>query len=67
MNEDNPTGEVRPMIDREPPNADKTQGAVVGKDGSARPPGLVRALGALPCRRNGVSSTFGSRHPGNLD
>ena len=30
MNEDNPTGEVRPMIDREPPNADKTQGAVVG-------------------------------------
>jgi hypothetical protein len=31
MNEDNPTGEVRPMIDREPPNADKTHGAVVGK------------------------------------
>jgi hypothetical protein len=48
MNNDNPTGEVRPMIDREPPNADKTQGAGVGKDGSARPRGLVRALGALP-------------------
>ena len=31
MNDDNPTGELRPMIDREPPNADKTQGAVVGK------------------------------------
>jgi hypothetical protein len=31
MNEDNPTGELRPMIDREPPNVDKTQGAVLGK------------------------------------
>jgi hypothetical protein len=31
MNDDNPTGEVRPMINREPPNANKNAGRSVGK------------------------------------
>jgi hypothetical protein len=39
MNDDNPTGEVRPMIDREPPNADETQGPGVAKT-------VLRDLGA---------------------
>jgi hypothetical protein len=30
MNTGHPTGEVRPMIDREPPNAAETRGASVG-------------------------------------
>jgi hypothetical protein len=32
MNDGDPTGEMRPMIDREQPNAATTQRAGVGKD-----------------------------------
>jgi hypothetical protein len=47
MNNGNPTGEVRPMIDREPPNAAETRGASV-RTRFCETSGLVRALGALP-------------------
>src|SRR5919106_5410321 len=47
MNNGNPTGEVRPMIDREPPNAAETRGASV-RTRFCGTSGLVRALGALP-------------------
>ena len=52
MNDDNPTGEVRPMIDREPPNVDKTQGAVLGKTvlRDLRAGSSPRSL-ALPAKR----------------
>ena len=63
MNDDNPTGEVRPMIDRAPPNADKTQGAVVGKTAL---PGLVRALGALPLPAKRHMAHLWKAHPGNV-
>ena len=47
MNNGNPTGEVRPMIDREPPKAAETRGASV-RTRFCETSGLVRALGALP-------------------
>ena len=47
MNNGNPTGEVRPMIDREPPNAAETRGASV-RTRFCETSGLVRAPGALP-------------------
>jgi hypothetical protein len=47
MNNGNPTGEVRPMIDRQPPNAAETRGASV-RTRFCETSGLVRALGALP-------------------
>jgi hypothetical protein len=46
MNNGKPTGEVRPMIDREPPNAAETRGASV-RTRFCESSGLVRALGAL--------------------
>jgi len=47
MNDGNPTGEVRPMIDREPPNAAEMRGASPTKRFCATL-GLVPALAALP-------------------
>jgi hypothetical protein len=47
MNNGYPAGEVRPMIDREPPNAAETRGASV-RSRFGEPQGLVRAFSALP-------------------
>ena len=47
MNNGFSAGEVRPMIDREPPNAAETRGASV-RTRFFETSGLVRALGALP-------------------
>ena len=63
MNDDNPTGEVRPMIDREPPNADKTQGAVVGKTALRDLRGWFEPSEPCLCRRgrgarNGIWPAF---------
>ena len=47
MNNGYPAGEVRPMSDREPPNAAETR-VQASERGSLGPRGLVRALDALP-------------------
>ena len=47
MNDSNPTGEVRPMSDQEPPNAAEMRGASPKKRFCATL-GLVTALAALP-------------------
>ena len=47
MNNGYPAGEVRPMIDRGPPNAAETRGASV-RTRFGEPRGLVRAFSALP-------------------
>jgi hypothetical protein len=65
MNNGNPTGEVRPMIDREPPNAAETRGASV-RTQFCETSGLVRALGALPIALERRIVSFRGRQLGNL-
>ena len=56
MNNGNPTGEVRPMIDREPPNAAETRGASVRtrfcetSGAGSSPRSLAHRSGTAHCR-----------------
>src|SRR5919106_4136742 len=56
MNNGNPTGEVRPMIDREPPNAAETRGASVRtrfcetSGAGSGPRSLAHRSGTAHCR-----------------
>ena len=61
-----PDGRGVSMNDRELPNADKTQSAVVGKTALRDLRGWFEPSEPCLCRRNGIWPTFGSRHPGNL-
>jgi hypothetical protein len=74
MNNGYPAGEVRPMIDREPPNAAETRGASVrtrfaetSRAGSS-PRRLVDRPGTAHCRLSeaskwGISDKYRSREP----
>jgi len=65
MNNGYPAGEVRPLIDREPPNAAETRGASVATRPGEASGGWSEP--SVPCLslRNGASSAFRNRQLGN--
>jgi hypothetical protein len=66
MNNGNPTGEVRPMIDREPPKAAETRGASVRTRFCETSGGWFGPSEPCPSLWNGALSAFRSRQLGNL-